>query len=117
MGDNQKALGLGRKTRLFRETGIVLQKESSLLELVLYGCNWRSGKKREVFGGSLYNSTNQTPSRGRGDVTGARIRSMRGIHMDDELEEAYVKAKRITCHIEFVFQRCFYHYNLDQREA
>ena len=120
VGDNQKALQLGKRAlRLFRETGNRLAEGIELAGagfIWMQLAQWEKAEKYLVEAYTILQTRH--PSKG-GEVISqiARIRSMRGIHMDDELEVAYVEAKkRITCHIEFVFQRCFYHYNLDQRE-
>ena len=120
MGNHHKAMALGKQSlRLFRETG---NRFSEGIELAGMGsifvklAQWDKAEKYLVEAYDILETRH--PSKA-GEVISmlARIRSMQGECMDDLLEEAYENAKkRITCHIEFLFQMCFYHYNLDQKE-
>ena len=120
MDDHHKAMELGKQSlRLFRETGNRFSEGIELAGMGSIFLKLAQWDKAETYLVEAYDILETRHPSKAGEVVSmlARIRSMKGIQMDDVLEKAYENAKkRITCHIEFLFQICFYHYNLNQKE-
>ena len=120
MGDDKKAIELSKKSlRIFQETGNRLAEGIELAGMGSIFIRLAFWEKAEKFLMDAHEilKTRHPSKWGEAVSMIARIRSMRGVQMENELEEAYNHAqKRITCHIEFLFQQCFYHYNLNQKD-
>ena len=120
MGDDKKAIELSKKSlRIFQETGNRLAEGIELAGMGSIFIRLAFWEKAEKFLMDAHEilKTRHPSKWGEAVSMIARIRSMRGVQMEEELEEAYNHAqKRITCHIEFLFQQCFYHYNLNQKD-